>query len=131
VERVYAAFADPVLRAQWAAPSDTAQFVYDETDFRVGGRDLFRCGAKSNLQYQGVTLYHDIEPGRRIVSSETVETGGTRILVSLSTVVFEPEGNGTRIAATIQLASLAGEAMIEAATVGHNASLDNLVKAMV
>jgi uncharacterized protein YndB with AHSA1/START domain len=32
--RVYAAFADPVARASWSAPSDTAIFVYDETDFR-------------------------------------------------------------------------------------------------
>src|SRR6202022_2917285 len=97
VERVFGAFADAKERVQWGAPSENTAFFYDEADFRVGGRDVFRCGAKSNPQYRGVTTYHDIVPNQRIVSSEMVEMEGTTLMVSLSTTVFEPEGEGTRI----------------------------------
>jgi hypothetical protein len=44
-ERVFSEFADPVERARWSAPSNEA-LIYDETDFRLGGKDVFRCGPK-------------------------------------------------------------------------------------
>lgn len=130
IERVFAAFADPVQRASWGAPSETSAFIYDEADFRVGGQDIFRCGAKSNPQYRGVTTYHDIVPNRRIVSSETVETDGEKLLISLSATTLKTEGSGTKVTVTVQLISLAGDDMINGAKFGHNAALDNLVKAM-
>src|ERR1700730_6633756 len=49
VEEVFAAFADPVARTEWGAPSDTAVVIYDEADFREGGQDRFRCGSKADL----------------------------------------------------------------------------------
>jgi uncharacterized protein YndB with AHSA1/START domain len=42
IEEVFAAFADPVTRTEWGAPSDTAVVIYDEADFREGGQDRFR-----------------------------------------------------------------------------------------
>src|ERR1700750_555057 len=85
VERVFAAFADPVERANWGTPSETAAFFYDKVDFREGGTDVFRCGDKSNPQYRGVTTYYDIVSNERIVSSETVETQGRKLLISMAT----------------------------------------------
>jgi hypothetical protein len=41
---VFASFADPVIRAKWSAPSDTAVLLYDEANFAIGGRDVFQCG---------------------------------------------------------------------------------------
>src|ERR1700750_882343 len=78
VARVFAALADPVERAGWGAPSDTAALVYDQAEFREGGQDQFRCGDKSNPQYSGVTTYLDIVPDERIVSSEVIESGGQK-----------------------------------------------------
>jgi len=130
VERVFAAFASPEERAGWGTPSETAAFIYDKADFREGGVDVFRCGDKSNPQYCGVTTYHDIVPNERIVSSEVVETQGRKLLISISTTTFVPEGTGTKVIVTVQLASLAGEDMLYGAKFGHDASLDNLVKAM-
>lgn len=130
LDRVYAAFANPEERASWGAPSETAAFVYDEVDFREGGVDIFRCGDKGNPQYRGVTTYYDIVPNKRIVSSEVIETQGRKLLISMSTTTFEPEGSGTKVVVTVQLTSLAGEDMLDGAKFGHNASLDNLVKAM-
>ncbi|HEX5183340.1 MAG TPA: SRPBCC domain-containing protein [Allosphingosinicella sp.] len=130
VERVFAAFADPVERANWGTPSETAAFIYDKVDFREGGSDVFRCGDRSNPQYRGVTTYHDIVPDERIISSEVVETEGRKLLISMATTALQAEGSGTRVIVTVQLTSLAGEGMLNGAKFGHNASLDNLVKAM-
>jgi uncharacterized protein YndB with AHSA1/START domain len=130
VERVFAALADPVERARWGTPSASVALVYDETDFRVGGRDVFRCGSKSDPQYRGVTVYYDIVANERIVSSEMIETKGATILISMSTTTLEPEGAGTKVRLTTQFVSLAGDGMIEGVKLGQNAALDNLVEAM-
>ena len=130
LERVFAAFADPVARARWGNPSESSAFAYDEVDFREGGVDVFHCGEKSDPQYRGVTRYYDIVPNRRIVSSEVVEVQGRKLLITMATVTFEPAGAGTKVSVTAQLTSLAGEHMLEGAKIGHNAALDNLVAAM-
>jgi uncharacterized protein YndB with AHSA1/START domain len=130
VARVFAALADPVERAGWGTPSDTAVLVYDAVDFRVGGRDLFRCGSKDNPQYRGITTYYDILPDQRIISSEVVEVSGRTVLISMLTMMLEPDGSGTKIKLTAQVTSLDGDNMIEGAKFGNNAALDNLVAAM-
>ena len=130
VARVFAALADPVERARWGTPSETAALIYDETDFRVGGRDVFRCGSKANPQYRGVTTYYDIVSHQRIISSETVEVGGKTVLISMLTMTLEPEGAGTKVMLTAQVTSLDGDNMIEGAKFGNNAALDKLVEAM-
>jgi uncharacterized protein YndB with AHSA1/START domain len=124
VERVFAAFANPAERTNWGTPADTAGFIYDEVDFREGGTDVFRCGDKSNPQYRGVTTYYDIVSNQRIIPSEVVETQGKKLLITMSTTTFEPEGAGTRVTVTAQLTSLAGEDMLNGAKFGHNASLN-------
>src|SRR5216684_6920091 len=92
VEEVFAAFADPVARTEWGAPSDTAVVIYDEADFREGGQDRFRCGAKSNPNIYGTTRYLEIVPNRRVVSSETIVVEGKRLCVSLTTLELTPDG---------------------------------------
>lgn len=130
LERVFAAFADPVERASWGNPSETSAFVYDEVDFREGGMDVFHCGDKRDPQYRGITRYYDIVPNERIVSSEIVAVQGRKLLITMATVTFEPEGGATKVTITAQLTSLAGEQMLKGAEIGHNAALDNLVTAM-
>jgi uncharacterized protein YndB with AHSA1/START domain len=130
IDRVFAAFADPNERERWGAPSETAAFIYDKVDFREGGVDVFRCGDKNNPQYRGVTTYYDIVRNERIISSEVVETQGKKLLVTMATTTFEHQGTGTKVIVTAQLTSLGGEDMLNGAKFGHNASLDNLVKAM-
>jgi uncharacterized protein YndB with AHSA1/START domain len=130
VGRVFAALSDPVERASWGAPSDNASLVYDQADFREGGQDIFRCGDIANPQYRGVTSYLDIVPNARIVSSEVIESGGQKLLISLSTTTLEPDAGSTKVVVTTQLTSLIGNRMIDGAKFGHNASLDNLVHAM-
>ena len=127
-EAVFAAFVDPAARAQWGTPSDTATVIYDETDFREGGRDRFRCGSKMNPNIHGETHYLDIVTNRRIVSSETVSMDGRRLCASLSTLELAPTSSGTTLLNTTQLASFIGDDMVKGHSQGTNASLDNLVR---
>lgn len=126
--RVFAAFADPVARAIWGLPSDTAVLIYDESDFRVGGRDLFRCGAKSDPKYHGEARYLHIEHERHIVYCETIDVDGSRLSASVNSVEFESDGQSTRVKTTVQLAAFRSRDMIEGIKFGQNAALDNLGK---
>lgn len=125
IERVFSQFADPVARARWSAPANDV-LIYDETDFREGGRDLFRCGPKNDPKFRGQTSYHLIVPNRRIVSSETVDMDGQRLAVSLTTLEFEPAGEGTNLRVTVQMVSLAGAGMITGHEAGNKNALENL-----
>ena len=128
VEQVFAAFADPVARAEWGAPSDLAAVIYDEADFREGGQDRFRCGAKSNPNIYGTTRYLEITVNRRVVSSETIVVDDKRLCASLATLELTPDGEKTKLKSTTQLASFIGEDMVKGHEMGTNASLDNLVQ---
>ena len=48
---LFAEFADPVARAKWSAPTGDA-LVYDETDFKVGGRDFNDAGLRATLSFE-------------------------------------------------------------------------------
>jgi uncharacterized protein YndB with AHSA1/START domain len=128
VEEVFAAFADPVTRAEWSAPSDKSVLIYDETDFREGGQDRFRCGAKADPNIHGTTRYLEIIANRRVVSSETISMDGNRLCASLITLELTPDGGKTKLKSTTQLASFIGEDMVKGHQTGTNASLDNLVR---
>jgi len=127
VEKVLAAFANACIRSEWSAPSDTATIIYDQEDFREGGEDRFRCGARSNPDIHGVTRYLEIIPDRRIVSSETISMGGKRLCASLITLELAQSGSRTKLRSTIQVASFMGQDMIEGTETGNNGSLDSLV----
>jgi uncharacterized protein YndB with AHSA1/START domain len=127
-EAVFAAIADPVARANWGTPSDTAVVIFDEADFSDGGQDRFRCGSKENPNIHGVTRYLEITPHRRVVSSETVTVDGKRLCASLSTLELTPQGRNTALKHTTQLDSFFGQNMVDGHTTGTNASLDNLVR---
>jgi uncharacterized protein YndB with AHSA1/START domain len=124
-ERVFAEFADPAARARWSAPSNDA-LIYDEADFRIGGRDVFRCGPKGDPKFRGETQYLDIVPNERVVSSETVEMGGRRLAVALTTLTFEPAADGTRLTVTLQIVSFVGSDMIRGYESGNKSALRNL-----
>ena len=128
VTSVFKAFADPVIRAGWSAPSDDAAFVYTTADFRAGGEDHFRCGSLENPQYTGRTTYISIVPDELVVSAEIVEAGGRKLMSSLITTELAADGDATKVKMTVQLTSLFGDRMISGTEIGTNAALDNLVE---
>jgi len=125
LELVFSEFADPVARARWSAPSEDV-LIYDESDFRVGGRDVFRCGPKSDPKFRGETRYLLIVPNTRVVYSETVDTDGQRLAASLTTFEFEPVESATNVTVTVQMVSFVGPGMIEGYESGNRSALENL-----
>ena len=125
LERVFSEFADPVARARWGAPSQD-ELIYDEADFRVAGKDLFRCGRKGDLKFHGETRYLDIVRNARVASSETVEVNGQRLAVALTTLDFEPTEEGTNLRVTIQMVSFVGPDMVHSYQSGNKSALKNL-----
>jgi uncharacterized protein YndB with AHSA1/START domain len=123
--RVFAEFANPAVRAQWSAPSGD-ELIYDETAFKVGGRDVFRCGPKGAPRFQGETTYHLIVPGRCVISSEVVESNGQHLAVSLNTLELEEAACGTKLKLTIQVASSVGEGIIKGFESGNRSALEGL-----
>ena len=128
VARAYAAFADAQERARWGAPSETAVFIYDETDFRVGGRDLARCGAKADPRFRVEARYLDIVTERRVVWTEMIKDIDTPLAANLTTLEFTPDGQRTRLKVTIQVTSFVGTGMMDNIKFGHTGSLANMAR---
>jgi len=125
LERVFSAFANPVVRARWSAPSEDV-LIYDEADFRIGGKDVFRCGPKGDPKFRGETRYLLIAPNARVVSSETLDMDGQRLAVALTTLEFEPAEDATTLTVTVQMVSFAGPDMIHGYESGNKSALENL-----
>ena len=106
--RVYAAWAEPALRARWDYPGEGWEAVQEESDFRVGGRKISRFGPAGDPLYREDLRYQDIVPGERIVFAYTISRGATPISASLSTVELQPDGPRTRMRLTEQVAFLDG-----------------------
>jgi uncharacterized protein YndB with AHSA1/START domain len=126
IARAFAAYADASERVRWAAPSDTAVFIYDETDFRVGGRDVARCGAKDDPRFRVESTYANIEPQQCIVTTDTVYEGTNILSANVNTIEFFDEAPRTRVKITVQVTSFVGDAMIENTRSGNNGSLGNM-----
>ena len=101
-ERAFAAWADPEAKARWYTDSE----AHLELDFRVGGRERSRGTAPDGRAYSYEALYQDIVPAQRIVYTYDMLLDETRISVSLATVEFRPEHDGTRLVFTEQGAFL-------------------------
>ena len=125
IERVFSEFANPVARARWSAPSNDA-LVYDEADFREGGRDVFRCGPPNDLRFRGDTTYLVIILNRCVISTEIVTEGGKQLAVALNTLTFEATVEGTTLNVTVQMVSFGGPGMVEGYESGNKGALDGL-----
>lgn len=99
IARVYAAFADPAVKAQWFSCHEDATY---ELDFRVGGREYFRGGPKGGPVYTNETRYHDIVPNTRFAWSYSMHADGALISVSVNTVELFEVADGTRMVFTEQ-----------------------------
>lgn len=97
VERVWEAFADADVRDKWFG-SDEFVYVDQAHDFRVGGvsTDDGHHGEGGPLSRFRAT-YTDIVPNERIVYSYDMWLDDAHASTSITTIVLEPVGNGTRL----------------------------------
>jgi uncharacterized protein YndB with AHSA1/START domain len=116
--RVFAAWADPKIKAHWFP--EAAEF-----DFRVGGREV-NHGSHNGAVYTFDALYLNIVPGERIVYSYIMDRDQTRISASLATVEFKQAGKTTKLIYTEQGVYLDDEDKPRFRLEGMNALLDSL-----
>jgi len=128
--RVFAAWADPTIKATWFGEpgenkSDTIEF-----DFRVGGREFNSGKAPNGQSYSYDARYQDIVPDQRIVYTYEMHLDEARISVSLATVELVPAGAETRMTVTEHGAYLDGLDTPAAREEGTNWLLDQLGEAL-
>lgn len=127
VAAVWAAYADPDVRAQWAVPEGEAQ-VFDSDGLRTGGAADYRCGDPSALQFQGRVHFVLVEPESLIVHTETVSSDGAPLSAAQITWRFIDEGEQTRVEVVDQVTSFVGPEMIEGHRNGHTKALQQLAQ---
>jgi uncharacterized protein YndB with AHSA1/START domain len=88
---VFAAWADPAKKVRWFAPEGD----FYSLDFRVGGTEAVHGGTAGELYAR--SEYHDIVTDERIVYTTSLFTNDVLSTVSLTTVLFACEGDGTRL----------------------------------
>lgn len=125
-EKVFAAWADSEAMSRWAVPGPEHELRYEQSDFRVGGRDLARCGAKGDLRFRAEILYLDIVENERIVFTEVISEAGKPMCAALVSVCIAADGKGTRLDVTCQVTEFV-DGMADGYREGYGASLDNLV----
>jgi uncharacterized protein YndB with AHSA1/START domain len=91
---VFAAWSDRDTKATWFAAEDGRYSL----DFRVGGTEAVHGGDGLVARSE----YHDIVPEERIVYSTALFTNDVLSTVSLTTVRFVRDGDGTRLVLTEQ-----------------------------
>ncbi|MCH8521681.1 SRPBCC domain-containing protein [Glycocaulis sp.] len=124
-EQVFAAGADSEAMSRWAVPGPDHELRYEASDFRVGGRDLARCGAKGDLRFRAEVLYLDIVQNERIVFAETISEAGKPLCAALVSIEIAAAGAGTRQIVTCQVTEFV-DGMADGYRHGYGASLDNL-----
>lgn len=104
--RVFAAWADPAVKARWFAAGST----WHELHFQVGGHEVNRADVGEGRVATFASTYHDIVDDQRIVYSSTLTATGQPVsTVSVTTVELVPEGDGTRLVLTEQGTYLDGQ----------------------
>ena len=121
--RVFAAWADPGLKARWfGGGTDDAPIDLD-MDFRVGGQETDRSEPGAY-----VARYHEIVTDERIVFTYDLSFGGPLVSVSLASVEFREAagGSGTQLTYTEHGAFLDGLDDPELRKNGTGGMLDEL-----
>ena len=126
--RVFAAWESVEARLRWSKPYPNTGLVYDAHDFRVGGKDIVRCGPADDMRFQAEVHYLDIVPGKRLIFSERINEAGKPMATALLTVEFFANGKDTHQVVTMQIAALDASDMIEGYKEGWEPTLDNLAK---
>lgn len=122
-EQVYAAWANPEAKAKWYPKADSY-------DFRVGGHEKSQGTPPGGPTYTFDACYQDIVPNACIVYTYTMDMDDIRISASITTVEFQPFGEGTKLVYTEQGVFMDGHDTPEQREHGTNILLDKLGEAL-
>ncbi len=124
-DRVFRAWAEPDARERWFVREEGWEVEYAQ-DFRVGGRERGWFRQPGGERYVNETLFQDILPDARIVFAYTMAREAAKISASLATVELVPDGEGTRLLFTEQIALLDGGDNVKDREQGWQGLLDKL-----
>jgi uncharacterized protein YndB with AHSA1/START domain len=126
VSAVWHALSDNNARDQWFGGGPEFDAHDKAHDFRVGGHGVeegqWHGGPRSRFD----STYTDIVDQQRIVFTYDMWLDDRHISTSLTTIVVEPESNGTRLTYTEQGVHFDGLDTVEGREEGTRGLLDNL-----
>ncbi|MEV6912992.1 SRPBCC domain-containing protein [Amycolatopsis sp. NPDC051071] len=125
-ERVFAAWADPAAKAGWFTVTGGGHSL----DFRVGGREVTTGPSDDGKRMAFASNYEDIAENERIVYASTLSANDVLATVSVTTVLFEAEADGTRLTLIEQGTFLDGHEEPSWREHGTGCWLDDLGKAL-
>jgi uncharacterized protein YndB with AHSA1/START domain len=125
-ERVFAAFATKEGKAAWFHGGDGYAIVERAFEFREGGKEILVGRWETGMVTRMDLIYFDIVPNERIVYTYEMRLDGTKISVSLATIEFKAQGQGTRLLLTETGAYLDGYDDAGSREHGTNALIDKL-----
>jgi len=102
--RVFAAFADPDLKARWFHGPDDWTPTVRTLDFREGGHETAAGEVPGEWSSRFEADYHVIEPDSQIVYSYVMYHDDVRLSVSVTTIELDAvdDGAATRVVFTEQ-----------------------------
>jgi uncharacterized protein YndB with AHSA1/START domain len=108
--RVFAAFADPDLKARWFRGPDRWAPTTRTLDFREGGHETTAGEVRGEWNSRFEATYHVIEPEAQIVYSYVMFHNDVRLSVSVASIELDAldDGNATRLVFTEQGAYFEG-----------------------
>lgn len=125
--RVFNAWSDPKAKQRWSdchAGTGTSEY---SLDFRPGGREIHRATLPDGTPQLVDKTFIEIVQDARIIFAYGIEIGGRTLSASLVTVELHPDGNGTRLQLTEQLAYLDGHDDLALRKLGTGEGLDRLL----
>jgi uncharacterized protein YndB with AHSA1/START domain len=106
--QVYAAWSDPAVRAQWFIGPEGWSVVERRLDLRVGGEEILHGRFGNGVETLFTARYHLVEPGARLVYVYDMHLSGKHHSVSVATVEFIGDPEGTRLRFTEQVTFVDG-----------------------
>jgi uncharacterized protein YndB with AHSA1/START domain len=108
--RVFAAFADPDLKAQWFRGPDEWRASTRTLDFREGGHETTAGEVPGEWSSRFEATYHVVDPASRIVYSYVMFHNDVRLSVSVASIELDALDGGaaTRLVFTEQGAYFEG-----------------------
>ena len=106
--RVFAALSDIELKAKWFIGPEQWTPIRREMTFEPGGTEILHGRFPSGAETLYTARFHDIVENERIVYVYDMHVHGRHHSLSLTTVEITPDGGGTRLIYTEQVAYLDG-----------------------
>jgi len=131
-DRVFAAWADPAVKAQWFGPREDWSLIRRSLDVRAGGTEVLEgTFTKTGRTALFEARYHLVEPDRRLIYDYDLHHGGSFHSVTLSSLVLQPENGGTRVSYTEQIVFIDGTDGTASREHGTSLQFDLIEKVLV